>query len=271
MNGAEIRQVIGVELVHGLPASQYRARPGLGGTALKDLARSPAHYRERADRPPEPGAAMRVGTAAHALVLEPETTGRLVTATPAVDRRTTAGREAYAAWQAEISPEAIVLPTEDHTHACRMAEAVRRHPVAAELLANGAPEVSAFWTEEGVACKARADWLNGILVDLKTTRDASPRPMASAAAKLGYALQQAHYQSAFCKEMVFVCVESAPPYLVAVYVLSAYDVERAGELRRVLLERYRDCEESGVWPGYPAEIRELRLPGWAAHGGDDEY
>ena len=51
----------------------YRTNPALSGTQLVQLAKSPAHYQYYIKNPIEPTPAMEFGTAAHTMVLEPET------------------------------------------------------------------------------------------------------------------------------------------------------------------------------------------------------
>ena len=62
---------------------------------------------------------------------------------------------------------------------------------------------------------------------------------------------------------VFVCVETAPPYGVALYSVKPEDLDLGRAVYRRDLATYAECLRSGEWPGYPEEIRELELPGWA--------
>lgn len=85
-----------------------------------------------------------------------------------------------------------MLSEDDRETALRVADAVHDHPLAEALLTNGGwPEATALWTldlevdtdgdeNEGahsLQCKGRVDYYdprNGVLADLKTSRDASP-------------------------------------------------------------------------------------------------
>lgn len=123
-------------------------------------------------------------------------------------------------------------------------------------------------------CRAKADWLrpDGI-VDLKTTPSAAPDALSKSVYNFGYYLQAAFYLRGFravadrtvaaVPFFGFVAVETTPPYLVHAHQLSdralAYGDRKVSEA----LERYRDCTESGVWPGYPDdEITEIDLPAY---------
>src|SRR5690242_14058178 len=54
-----------------IPEAEYRALPGVSITRLKELKRSPKHYRYRLDHPRET-APLTLGGAAHVACLEPE-------------------------------------------------------------------------------------------------------------------------------------------------------------------------------------------------------
>ena len=51
---------------------EYRSAEGLNWSAAKHLETSPAHFRQAMASPAEPTKQMRVGTATHALALQPE-------------------------------------------------------------------------------------------------------------------------------------------------------------------------------------------------------
>ena len=72
---------IGIEL--DVPDAEYRASDGLAQSALKEFARTPAHYRAYIQTPPKQTPAQRLGELVHRAVfqtdaaesLEPPTNG----------------------------------------------------------------------------------------------------------------------------------------------------------------------------------------------------
>jgi hypothetical protein len=54
-----------------MPAEAYHAHPAVGHTGLVKVSRSPAHFKEYRDNPPEPTPAKAFGHAIHAAILEP--------------------------------------------------------------------------------------------------------------------------------------------------------------------------------------------------------
>jgi hypothetical protein len=265
-----------------VPAADYFARPALSISRLKELRRSPLHYRYLLDHPRE-SAAMTLGTAAHCATLEPE---RFCRDYVTWSRKTESGRaaprtgKAWEAFAAEHTDRVIL--TEDETGlAGNIAAAVRGDPVAAKYLASGEPEVTMEWELNGRACKGRVDWLTHldgkpVIVGLKTTRDCRPFAFGSVAAKLGYAEQWAYYHGGYLTitghraRMVEIVVESAAPHAVVVYEITD-DILLQGEENYLELIRALDiCERDDHWPG-PAEVEQiLTLPTWFYGAADDD-
>jgi len=133
-------------------------------------------------------------------------------------------------------------------------------------------EHTVFWTdkETGIECKARFDVLGPLLVDLKTTRDASPKGFQRAIATYGYHIQAAHYMAgAIANGMepqgfLFACVETSAPYLPAGYLMGNPTLEQGERERREALTTYAQCLRDDRWPGYNDDrIEVIDLPTWA--------
>lgn len=254
-----------------MPPEEYFAVEAMSQSGAKEMLRSPMHFRYARDNPPEPTASMRFGTAVHTGILEPERFDAIVVAQPAVDRRTTAGKAAYAAFMASAAGK-VVLTQPDFDRCRRTIDAVHRHKMARELLAGGQRELSLFWLDArfNVPCKARIDLRNhGGLIDVKTTQDASAEDYARTIANYGYHLQAAFYFSG-CEHLlnetprffVHIAVESEAPHGVACYALPGNAVMAATVRISEALRRYAECLESGYYRGYPETIDTITLPRW---------
>jgi hypothetical protein len=229
----------------------------------------------------EPGPALQLGSLVHTLVLEPELAGLQYAVAPKCDRRTKEGKAAWADFVAGADGREVVDEA-TWEQAQAVAGAVRDNPVAARLLAMEGPvEESRFWlhTQTGRGCKSRPDKIipeQNLIVDLKTTRDATPEGFARAAATYGYARQAAWYSlgeemlTGRRPKMVFIAVETAPPYEVGVYELSDADVDRGlGQVSAAMLA-LDACLNSGEWfAEHERQIVELQLPRYSAYA--DEY
>lgn len=273
------RTGIPLGIFEGMASEKYHSIPALGSSGLKKLARTPQHFYGAAldpNRPPnDPTPAMKAGTLAHCALLEPASLPERYVVRPEwLDGRTKEGK----AWLAAVPQGVEAVTAEQMLTAQRQAAAVRALPEIAAFLARGRAEVSAFWVDEesGVHCKCRPDWVHStevgdVLLDLKTTQDASPEAFAKSIARLGYHLQDAHYRDGWEQAtgrtvlgLVFVVVEADYPHAAAAYVLDDASVAKARTEIRGLLDVYATCSTSGQWPGYPNTIQPISLPAWAA-------
>lgn len=257
-----------------LSNADYHAHPAASKSHLDKVNRSPAHYwahyLDPNRQPQEPTSAMMLGTALHTAVLEPHLWDQQYAVPPqAFDRRTKVGKELAAAFEAEAEGKTVLAPG-DADQIRRMADAVHRHPASSFLLdLPGIREGSYFWIDQqtGLECKCRPDWHSQdrrILVDVKTTEDASPRGFARSCANYRYHVQANWYQRPFseAEQFLFIAVEKAPPYLVAVYAATPAMVAAGGRAADNDLQLLARCKASNTWPGYSDEIQPLDLPSW---------
>jgi exodeoxyribonuclease VIII len=169
-----------------------------------------------------------------------------------------------------------VLTHEDDELFKAMREACVSHPVAKKLLGNGGRnEITVVWVDEatGMKCKCRLDrycrygraW---VIVDLKTTNSVTKDSFSRDIQKHLYHVQAAMYTDGLTAAVqkdwkwIFVCVEPEPPYEVATYQLDEGAIEIGRELYRGWLGQYKQCVETGVWPGYGQELEWISLPAW---------
>jgi exodeoxyribonuclease VIII len=258
-----------------LSFDEYRAVVARNWSTLKHMSKTPAHYQEVIQNPPPQTTVMLVGAAFHCMVLEPDFfPARYAMVPPGIDRRTKAGKEAWAEFEASATGKAILTADQDNTIR-QMAAAVTGHPTASKLLAMcGQKELSVTWTDEetGTPCKCRIDAYaktNGLVIDLKSTDDASPAAFSRTCAKYGYHGQAAYYldgllnAGAYSSKFIFLVVEKNAPYAVAVYLCDK-DMIDAGRLRyQECLRLHAECSAADNWPGYPEEVQTITLPPWA--------
>lgn len=263
-----------------VPAEVYHRRElgVVNNGALKILAgKTPEHYlawvAEETEEKETP--ALVFGRALHSLVLEPSKFQREFALQPVFgDLRTKAARESRDAWLAD-HPGVTTLTEDDLKRLQGMAKAVREHPIAGKFFIDGMPEATCVYDDPrtGLRCKTRMDywredlWMIG---DLKSTDDASPRAFAKSVVNYGYHIQDAHYSSGpqvlagrEAPRFLFVGVEKSPPYSVGVYMLDADAEARGHELRDRAMDTLDRCLRTDEWPGLPAVVNTLSLPGWA--------
>lgn len=261
----------------GIPAELYH-RKELGVVncgSLKELAKTPAHYRAwLADTEQHDTPTLVFGRALHALVLEPALFAQEWAQQPAFgDLRTKAGKAEREAWQA-ANEGVETVSVDDWTKLHAMRDAVMAHPIAGKFFTGGRSETTTIWTDPrtGLLCKARQDYRRDDLVmigDLKSTEDASPRAFARSIVNFRYHVQHAHYTdgdrvlSGEAPRFLFCAVEKSAPYAVGVYMLDADAEGRGHELRDREMDTLNVCLQGDEWPSYPPVVNTLSLPGWA--------
>jgi hypothetical protein len=258
-----------------LTNQQYHNRPEISSSdvkavALKSLAHW--HYGERKE-----SAAFDLGTSVHAMILEPEKA--LVRKGPA-DRRTNDWKEKKMA--ADLDGVTL-LPAAEYDLAEKMSQAVLQDVTAKRLLGQHdlVREASFFALDPvtGMHIKCRPDAYSpttGLVIDIKTTADASPRAFARDVAKFGYDLQVAFYlrvlEAAGFKatEFVFICVEKEPPFAVGCHMLSPEYVASSQVIVTHTLHNIRNASLARRFTtGWP-EINVIDLPSWRREQPDSD-
>lgn len=219
-------------------------------SALKHMARSPAHYAAAVETAFDETVSMRLGSAAHALLFEQPVsvfTGKV--------RR----GKAWEAFQEEHADETIVNRRE-YEHARRLVDAIQNHRDARELIyADDAVwEKTIDWKTLGRECRSTPDVrATRYIVDLKTTRCSEPQRFNRDGTFRSYHAQLAFYLDAVIAsglgkpaEAYIVAVESSPPFPVTVLRLTDRAIDQGRRLCRLWFERLLQCEEANYWPGY---------------------
>jgi len=253
-----------------LPEADYHGdRNSLSASGMKKLLDAPAKFWHSLDNT-EHKYVFDFGTAAHRKVLG---VGAEIVTVDADDWRSKAAREARDEARADGK---VALLAKDAAVVDAMALALESHRLAAHLFTDGQAELSMFWHDEAwnVTRRARFDWLrqDGIAVDFKTTANGNPNRLPAACHDFGYHIQEAQYRDvaagldAEVSDFVFVFQEKTAPYLVTVARLDPSFVSLGRTRCAEALERFRDCRNSGLWPGYTDDLTDLTIsaPRWAS-------
>jgi hypothetical protein len=180
------------------------------------------------------------------------------------------------AWRDEqIARGVVVLKQEESEATERMLDAIRNHAEAAKYLSHGIAQVGLFderQTASGpVQTKALPDWLchdHALILDLKTTTDASMDVWSSHVVRMGYDVQAAMYtrsaEAATSEPMRFgwIVAETEEPHGVAVYIAAPELIQRGMRILDERLAVYARCLRDNDWPAYPG-MREITGPRWA--------
>lgn len=266
--------------VYDLPAEAYHADPVPGGSLSSTGTRKllppscPALFRHWLDEGQAPKRDFDLGHAAHREVLG---TGSGVVL---VDRPRWDTNEVKAEIAGIRAAGLVPVKRAEWEQIQAMAKAIREHPHAGPLFTpgRGTAEQTLIWNDRdsGVTCRAMLDWLilavgrRTLIVDYKTCVSAAPADLPRVIDRYGYHVQAGHYLDGVQAlglapdgaAFVFVFQEKTAPYLVTVVQLPALDItigeHRCAQGRRI----YRECMETGRWPGYSDDIEIVSLPAW---------
>lgn len=260
-------------IITDLDEVTYHAdRDTLSQSGAKRILQAPAKFRWEQDHPVHKDV-FDFGSAAHRLVLGVGC-DLIVHEYDADKVRSPKATKAWKDQQAEVRAAGNVLLTPDEFATVQaMADRLSQHRMAMRLLSDGQPEVSAYTVDEitGVGLRGRCDWLGkSVISDYKTTVSSDPDAFLRTAIKLGYHSQHAWYLDLFAacghpaQAFAFIAQEKDPPYIVTVIELPAEVVEVGRARNRRAIEIFRDCTESGLWPGYVSDDDFARptAPSW---------
>lgn len=237
------------------------------------LATSPAHVKHSIDNPVPSTPALLMGGCFHTAVLEPMKLEYEYGEKPTEIDGKGPLTNVYKQGMIELEnsyPERRWLKSSDYNTCLEMASACLEHPVVSQYLAEADAiiEGTGYFNYEDAECKVRPDYfLPGadVVIDLKSTQDASPKGFAKSVRKFGYDFQACWYMEGLRrmgyspKEFIFVAVEKSAPYATACYTLSASDIARHREPMRRACKIWAECVSSGVWPSYGDSVQTLEL------------
>lgn len=257
----------------GVPFNEYLEWEAVNNSLLWIIEKqSPAHAKVYMECPPEPTPAFHFGHGLHCLALEPDKFNERYAIRPKFDGRTKEGKAIKAKFEESLNGK-MVFEQEDFEQMKLMADAIKRQAIH-RFIQRGEAEVCIVWDdkETGLRCKARIDYLHrdhAILIDLKSTTDASKDAFAKAVYNYGYYQQCGWYvdgwktitgdESAF----VFLAAEKGVPYAVAAYEMADEVVVAGRKSYQHAIKIYQECIKNNYWPGYSDKVEMLTMPQWA--------
>ena len=249
-----------------MPFETYKAYDAINNSQLKVYDKSPLLYRKTyidrsiAERPETE--ALRIGSLVHGLVLEPNLVPTLYWFAPMkVDRRTKEGKALWASWQEQCGPDRQLIAADEYADACALADSVRTHKAANDLLsANGHAEATIITELDGVKVKGRLDRysLAGDIIDLKTCDDLDDFPWTIEAR--GYYRQLAWYRSLLradglaYRACYLIAVEKEEPLRCEVYRIGDAALNVGEKQNQSTLKDLVSSLHTGTWPGGRPDI-----------------
>jgi len=256
-------------LFEGITNEDYHSGPGISSSNVKDFKEAAELYRanDAGEVPRKESKVFDFGSAYHKIILEPDDFFDEFAISGKFDKRTKAGKAAFALFEIENQGKTIISQ-DDLDTIQRMRDVLVRHPAIVDhelfIPGKGKPELSGYYTDPatGLLCKYRPDWrTEWCIADLKTAASASDPAFNAQCRKFGYEISAAHYiegDSILTEtdhdQFIFAVQEKEPPYLVNVKVLGAKTLELGRYRRRQALNGIKDCMQTGEWPHFNSNI-----------------
>ncbi len=270
MEAKNFRKVCSIE--------EHHAHPAVGSSLLRTLIdRSPAHYLTAREYPSPSTASQDFGNSIHQAILEPALFKEMCVVQPKFEG--TGSRALRDQWHIKNEGKTIVTQCQlDTIHG--ILKSISAHKQASKLVSAGAPEESFFWEdpETKVQCKSRPDFLRDghILVDVKSTRDASYKSFLADVVAYGYHIQAAMYLDGVSAVLdkkfdafIIVACEKEAPFAVNTFQLDEETINEGRSIYTRALQTLKKCQDSGKFPAYPDdEIVSMSLPAWAFKSGE---
>jgi hypothetical protein len=245
--------------------------------------------------------AMRMGSGAHALLLEPDQFEERFIVMPDfhllpenlraaknkhesdADRRTDSKATRYykdeVEWFIAANPDKTIIGRTQYDQCLRAIESIWERPKMRELVESSAKEVTVYGEILGVECKGRLDLLNKTTIaDLKTTPNVHKRKFGRVFSDLNYAFKLAFYRELVRQnwggehEVQLITQELTGDFDNALVEVPAIVLDNAWTKVVEVMQDYKRCLETNRWPGVDKgeDYYELYVPNWAM-GGDEEF
>ena len=246
--------------------SQYHADDAISSSDVKMVhSKSLAHWKAKTY---SSSPVFDMGTSVHAMVLED---GKGVVRGPET-RRGKAWTEAYEEAQAN---DQTLLTTSDYDLARNIADSVLFHPAGQRMAGPTTVNEASFFatdpeTELKIKCRPDSYWdAKGVLYDLKTCQDASPRGVAKDMIAYNYAIQQAFYMHCLeqagyeASQFVFVHVEKTGAHAVSTNIIHEEYLDWAKGEMHMTLRKIAKANEAQKWDtGWSDQTNVIDLPRW---------
>lgn len=263
--------------IYDISNSEYHSSAGISRSGIMEFRKSPKHfwhrYLNQDYKPKDSTPDMSFGSAFHCYLMEPEKFDNEYLVSQDFDKRTTVGKEGYAAMLKKAEGR-ILIEQCDLEEIKLMAKSILDDDQARQLINDACYEKSIYWIDPDtqLLCKCRPDIMHDhFVVDLKTTKDASFRAFQKDFYSYGYHLQIAMIHEGFKhglgKDMtnfIDLAVEKIEPYNHCVYPIDESALAHGIKEFKYYLMEIKQCFDDNNWQSYPTQI--LTLPAYANTG-----
>jgi hypothetical protein len=234
---------------------EYNQIPAIRNSELTYLDRSPAHWKAWKDGKTKEPEVFLTGRILHTAILEREKFDKMFVIKQ--DNRTKEGKLFNQTNEAEgrflVSPDDLSMIEQISLN-------LSKDKLIKKMFADALIESEYLFSYKGLTCKAKPDLLKPkkFMLDLKFVVDASPYTFIRKAGIYNYDRQAAFYRLALqahnlaSPKMKFylLAIEKTPPFAYSLIEISQGVMKQGLEKVNLLLQKYKDTVQKGIYTGY---------------------
>lgn len=263
-----------------LSNEEYQAATDyISRSAILDFDKSPYTYWANyinPERKKKETSAINIGSAFHTYILQPELFDKQFAVEPKKVLLKDVGREEFDAYKAQLSAlekaGKSILSHKEYKTILAMADKFKNNKDVELALDGGEIENSFFWFDEDnkLGLKARPDvyFNNGVVLDIKTSNDASPRHYQNDMIKYGYHIQAAmikdgvkRIENVDISHFINIVIETKYPHNIGIYFIDETAIDFGHAKYRKILQDLKVAIETNKFQDYGTHT--IGLPKWA--------
>ena len=236
---------------------EYLSKDRISASDIKNFLKSPRKYfyEKNSKKSDDSGRHFAIGSATHEYVMEPEKFTQNYVVGQKFDKRTKAGKEAFAEFQ-EANVGKVILNEQEMEMIKEMSASCKLNKTFLEFMQDSLYEISAYTqdSETGLLLRMRPDILpqdKNAIVDIKTCRESSLKAFKNDVYSYGYSLSGAFYTDFLQREnYVFVAIEKTAPYQTSLFALNDEMMDYGRYQYRMGLDLMKWSFDNNYWCDY---------------------
>ena len=257
---------------------EFLSERPLSFSSLKHFIVSPRHYVRYITAPKKTTEAMLLGSVIHCMILTPDEFDKKYIIEPELDKRTKVGKEDYANFLQKIEGKGLEPISTGLFVTAKEITTQFMYASGYRFVKDSGNREEKFLKRHssGLDVSGYIDALSDdYVVELKTVQSCAQEDVMRSFHKMMYPLQAAIYHWVTGKRVLYITLETNPPYLSRVFIASDDYLAYGTKIFNKAMLDFNFCLDMGMFDcGYEFyggdEPLLLDLPGWAKKGGDDE-
>ena len=255
---------------------KFKELPHLRSTYIREFRKSPRHYFLREDIQETPS--MKLGTAFHTALLEPEKYSKNYVEVPSFEKKSKDQpltiKEQLERWK-EQNKDAVTITSDERDKVTMMLASCLDNSIISSLVNNkhALIEKEFYMVRDGICFTGQPDIVIpelNLVIDVKTTTDASPDKWSKTVHEREYMIQSALYLDAMkaiygeeFNRFIWIVVENKHPFSSMTYIAEPAILDMGRNLIFNAAMEFKKCLSENTWPSYKTGLVPCTLPAYA--------